>query len=68
MGDKFIKQYVFDAFDFWLSGDLFVKLEDSFGWFAFFMSNSVSNLAETFTNESNDLAEMVAGLGIKDWN
>ncbi|MBT5469955.1 MAG: hypothetical protein HOK41_05085 [Nitrospina sp.] len=59
VGDKTINQYVFDAFDFWLSGDLLAKLENSFDGFLLFMSNSASNLANTFINGINNLPLMV---------
>ncbi len=63
VGDKTINQYVFDAFEFWLSGDLLAKLQDSFDGLVLFMSNSASNLANTFINGINSLPEMVEGLG-----
>ncbi|MBT5469952.1 MAG: hypothetical protein HOK41_05070 [Nitrospina sp.] len=63
VGDKTINQYVFDAFEFWLSGDLLAKLENSFDGLILFMSNSASNLANTFINGINNLPEMVEGLG-----
>ena len=59
VGDKTINQYVFDAFEFWLSGDLLAKLENSFDGFLLFMSNSASNLANTFINGINNLPLMV---------